>query len=141
VETVSANCPAAQVPGARARCTKTGECWGGIVSFSGDVKINRNDCVTGHVWETFAIAPLPQDAQTYNAEELANHPTVKALCSTAVLAGSRFGKALRTPPDKWSIEVVPPSSEQYAQGSRTFRCVATVTGAGGITGTAFRPRA
>ena len=139
-ETTEENCPAAAVAGAHARCTKTAECWGGIVSMNGDVTINRSDCAIGHVYETFAIAPLPSDAQTWNEHTLSVHPAVRQVCSRDVMARSRYGDALRYAPDKWSIEVVPPSQAQFdGQGLRTFRCVATITGRQ-VTGGMFRPR-
>jgi Protein kinase domain len=139
-ETVTANCPAATVRGAGARCTKTAECWGGIVAINGNVSINRADCSVGHVYETFAIAPLPSDAQTWNMHTLEQNPTVRQVCSRDVMTRSRFGKALGLAPNQWSTEVIPPSQTQFEeQGLRTFRCVATVTGKQ-TTGTAFRPR-
>ena len=112
------------------------------MEINGNVAINREDCAAGHVYETFAIAPLPSDAQTWNEHTLSRHPVVRRLCTRDVLARSRYGVALSRPPDQWSIEVVPPSQAQFeGQGLRTFRCVATITGQSAITGTAFRPRA
>ena len=140
-DTVTQNCPAASVANARARCTSTAECWGGIVAINGNVAINRADCAAGHVYETFAIAPLPSDGQTWNEHTLETHPTVKQVCSRTIMARSRYGDALRYSPDKWSIEVIPPSQTQFeAQGVRTFRCVATITGEEAISGSMFRPR-
>ncbi len=139
-ETVTQGCPAAAVPNARARCTKTAECWGGIVAINGNVAINRSDCAAGHVYETFAIAPLPSDGQTWNEHTLETHPTVKQVCSRTVMAQSRYGDALRYSPDKWSIEVVPPSQSAFDAGTKTFRCVATITGQEAIAGSMFRPR-
>ncbi len=139
-ETTEENCPATAVAGAHARCTKTAECWGGIVSMNGDVTINRSDCAIAHPYETFAIAPLPSDAQTWNEHTLSRHPAVRQVCSRDVMARSRYGDALRYAPDKWSIEVVPPSQAQFdGQGLRAFRCVATITGRQ-VTGGMFRPR-
>jgi len=139
-ETVTQGCPAAAVQGAGARCVKTAECWGGIVAINGNVAINRADCSVGHAYETFAIAPLPSDAQTWNAHTLEQNPTVRQVCSRDVMARSRYGKALSLAPNRWTTEVVPPSQTQFEeQGLRTFRCVATVTGKQ-TTGTAFRPR-
>ena len=139
-ETITQNCPAATVQGTNARCMKTAECWGGIVAINGNVAINREDCSVAHAYETFAIAPLPSDAQTWNAHTLERNPTVRQVCSRDIMTRSRYGKALSLAPDQWSIEVIPPSQTQFeAQGLRTFRCVATVNGKQ-TTGTAFRPR-
>jgi hypothetical protein len=139
-ETTAQNCPATGVQGAEARCVKAAECWSGIVSINGNVTINRADCMIGHAYETFAIAPLPADGQTWDEHALHEHPTVRRLCSRDVMARSRYGDALKYPPAKWSIEVIPPSQAQYeSQGLRTFRCVATITGLR-IRGSMFRPR-
>jgi hypothetical protein len=141
VETITQNCPAATVRGANARCTKTAECWDGIVAIGGDVAINRQDCTTDHVFETFAIALLPADAQTWDQETVARHPLVRQVCSRDIMARSRFGRSLREAPNRWSIEVVPPSRAQFeTQGVRIFRCVATLAEFDIITGSAFRPR-
>ncbi len=138
-ETTTQNCPAATVQGANARCTRTAECWGGIVAINGNVTINRSDCAIEHVYETFAVAPLPADGQTWDEHTLEQHPVVRKVCSREVMARSRYGRALAYAPGRWSVEVIPPSQSQYeSQGLRTFRCVATLTGLR-PTGTMFRP--
>lgn len=138
--TTARDCPAASVQDAGARCTKSAECWGRIVAVNGDVTINRADCAAAHVYETFAIAPLPLSAQTWNEHVLAKYPVVGRVCSRAVMARSRRGVALRRQPSAWSVKVVPPSRTQFdQQGLRTYRCVATVTGRP-FTGSAFHPR-
>jgi hypothetical protein len=134
------DCPAAAVQGAGARCPQKAECWGGIVAINGDVTINRSGCATAHVYETFAIAPLPAGAQTWNEHLLAEHPVVGRVCSRQVMARSRHGAALKVPADSWSVAVVPPSHAQFDEhGLRTYRCVAAVTGRP-FAGSAFRPR-
>jgi Protein kinase domain len=134
------DCPAAAVQGAGARCTQKAECWGRIAGTNGDVTVNRSGCATAHVYETFAIAPLPADAQTWNAHLLAARPVVGRVCSRQVMARSRHGAALKIPADSWSVAVVPPSHAQFdEQRLRTYRCVATVSGRT-FTGSAFRPR-
>ncbi|MDW4904617.1 serine/threonine-protein kinase [Streptomyces sp. ADMS] len=139
VPTTTENCPAADVAGIDGRCTTTAECWGGMVVITGIVSVNQADCVVEHPWETFAIAPLPSDGMTNNQKELANHPDVRDLCSPEVLAESRQGAALKIDPAAWTIDVLPPSQSQYADGLRVLRCVATVTGQQS-TGVYFRPR-
>jgi tRNA A-37 threonylcarbamoyl transferase component Bud32 len=139
-ETTARSGPATGIQGAEARCVKAAECWGGIVSINGNVTINRADCMVGHAYETFAIAPLPADGQTWDEHALHEHPIVRRLCSRDVMARSRYGDALKYPPARWSVEVIPPSQAQYeSQGLRTFRCVATITGLR-IRGSMFRPR-
>ncbi len=140
VPTTTEDCPATGVAGVGGRCTTTAECWGGMVSIVGIVAVNRADCVVEHPWETFAIAPLPSDGMTNNQKELAVHPDVRRLCSSEVLAESRHGDALEIGPDRWIIDVIPPSQSEYADGLRVMRCVATVSGEQS-TGAYFRPRA
>ena len=139
VPTTTEDCPAATVDGVNGRCTTTAECWGGMVVITGIVTVNRSDCLMEHPWETFAIAPLPADGMTVNQQELAKHPDVRKLCSRDVMAKSRQGKALEIAPARWTIDVLPPSPTEYADGLRVLRCVATVTGKQS-TGTYFRPR-
>ncbi|MFI1353646.1 serine/threonine-protein kinase [Streptomyces sp. NPDC020898] len=140
VPTTTEDCPATVVAGVDGRCTTTAECWGGMVVTVGIVAVNRADCVVEHPWETFAIAPLPSDGMTNNQKELVNHPDVRRLCSSEVLAESRRGDALKIGPDRWTIDVIPPSQSEYADGLRVMRCVATVSGEQS-TGAYFRPRA
>lgn len=139
VPTTTDDCPTAGVDGVGGRCTTTAECWGGMVVITGIVSVNRSDCLVSHPWETFAIAPLPADGMTNNQKELVNHPDVRRLCSREVMAESRQGDALKIDPARWTIDVLPPSQSQYADGLRVLRCVATVTGEES-TGAYFRPR-
>jgi hypothetical protein len=76
---------------------------------------------------------------TNNQRELEAHPGVRRLCSPEVLAASRHGDALKIGPARWTIDVLPPSQSQYADGLRVLRCVATITGEES-TGAHFRPR-
>lgn len=138
IRTTTASCPAARVSGANAACPAEPECWSGIVSILGSVKINRRGCEGPHVWETFAIAPLPGDAVTWNAEELEAHPTVKRLCSRSVLLASRVGRARQIAAEKWQLAIVPPSEEAFGRGVRTLRCVGAIIGQGD-PGSLFRP--
>jgi len=138
VRTTTESCPAARVAGADAACVVDAECWSGILQVYGEVKINRRACDDRHVWETFAVAPLPADGTTWDAEELERHPVVKRLCSRQVLLASRIGNARRIPSGKWLLAVVPPSQEALARGVRTFRCVGAVLGEDS-PGSRFRP--
>jgi hypothetical protein len=139
VPTTTEDCPAAEVAGLGGRCTTTAECWGGMVVTVGIVSVNRSDCLVSHPWETFAIAPLPSTGMTNNQRELENHPDVLKLCSREVLAESRRGDAVEIDPDRWIIDVLPPTQTQYADGLRVMRCVATISGEES-TGAHFRPR-
>ncbi|GII82501.1 hypothetical protein Ssi03_04910 [Sphaerisporangium siamense] len=138
VRTVTAGCPAAAVAGAEAACGQEAECWGGIVSISGSVTVKRRGCEEVHSWETFAVAPLPMDAITYDMQDLEAHPVVKKLCSMQVLIKSRYGAAKEIPPAKWMVSVLPPSPEAFEKGVRVYRCVGGVMGRD-RPGTYFRP--
>ncbi|MFB9323639.1 serine/threonine-protein kinase [Cryptosporangium minutisporangium] len=132
VETTTANCPAA----ARgARCVVEPECWSGMVVIVGQVTIERLSCDDLHQWETFAIAPLPQDALTSSQKTLAAHPTVRALCTDELLRAS----VRRPAAGEWQVDVLPPSEQAFADGARVYRCVAAVINpdTDGTTGSAF----
>ncbi len=140
VRTTTESCPAARVAGAKAACVAEPECWGGILSVFGSVKVNRAACEDRHVWETFAIAPLPVDGITWNADELERHPTVKRLCTRQVMLASRVGRARQVAAEKWHLAVVPPSEEAFGRGVRTLRCLGAIIGEDS-PGTLFRPAA
>jgi hypothetical protein len=53
---------------------------------------------------------------------------VRAVCSLPVLLASRRVLALRIPASSWRIEVLPPTEAAFDGGTRTYRCVASVTG-------------
>ncbi|UUU20112.1 serine/threonine-protein kinase [Streptomyces sp. DSM 40750] len=140
VATTTENCPATDVEGVGGRCVATPECWSGIVDISGIVTVSRADCQTKHVWETFAIAPLPEDGMTNNARDLIRHPDVKALCSQKVMAATMTSDG-RDVADEWNVDIIPPSAVEWDNGLRVFRCVAAaVTDDGEKTGSQFAVR-
>ncbi|MDX3523205.1 serine/threonine-protein kinase [Streptomyces scabiei] len=137
VATTTENCPATEVAGVGGRCVATPECWSGIVDISGIVTVSRADCQAKHVWETFAIAPLPKDGMTNNARDLIRHPDVKALCSQKVMAATMTAGG-RGVAKEWNVDIVPPSATQWDKGLRVVRCVAAaVTEDGEKTGSQF----
>jgi serine/threonine protein kinase len=141
VPTVTEDCPAAEVSDARARCTKRAQCWSGIVLVEGQLSgIRELSCGEGHVYETFAIADVPPAVVDPYQDKLAADPSVKQVCSQATVLASRYGEATKYTADKWSIEVLPPTPDDRQQGRGIYRCVATLTGVEGITGSVFRPR-
>ncbi|MET9408471.1 serine/threonine-protein kinase [Streptomyces sp. NPDC002935] len=123
VRTTSRGCVAAGVEGVGGRCVTSAECWSGITDISGTITVSRADCHIEHVWETFAIAPLPKDGMTYNARDLAKHPDVRTLCSQQVMRNS-LTSAGRADGTRWEVDVLPPTAAQWAEGLRVFRCVA-----------------
>jgi hypothetical protein len=141
VPTVTEGCPAAAVPDAGARCTKRAQCWSGIVIIQGQLgSIRELDCAEGHVYETFAIAAIPPAVVDPYQDELAADASVQQVCSTETMLASRVGDARKYGADKWSIEILPPTPDDLAAGRDIYRCVATLTGIEGVTGSAFRPR-
>ena len=128
VATVRAGCPAASVHLAAARCPAFPECWAGLVEISGAVSAEPLPCSQPHYWETFAIAIMPADAQTFDQPTLAGNPTVRAVCSMPVLLASRRVMARQIPAGSWQIEVLPPTEAAFDSGARTFRCVANIVG-------------
>ncbi|MFE2302267.1 serine/threonine-protein kinase [Streptomyces sp. NPDC059445] len=137
VRTTRSGCPAAGVEGVGGRCVTTPECWSGITDISGTITVSRADCHVAHVWQTFAVAPLPKDGMTYNARDLVRHPDVKALCSQQVMRDS-LASARRSDGTRWDVDVLPPTAPQWAEGLRVFRCVAAAeTDDGEITGSHF----
>jgi len=128
IATMQAGCPAASVRRAEARCPASPECWAGLVEISGVVSAEALPCDQAHYWETFAIAIMPAGARTFDQPTLAENPTVRAVCSLPVLLASRRVDARRIPASSWQIEVLPPTEAAYDSGTRTYRCVADVTG-------------
>jgi hypothetical protein len=124
VPTVAQGCPAAAVPGAGARCPSAPECWNGIVEISGNETASPLPCDGTHDWETFAIAILPSSVTTFDAEQVAANPTVRAVCSMAVMLRSRHGAARRIPAGVWEIQVLPPDEAAFDSGARAYRCLA-----------------
>ncbi|MET8858185.1 serine/threonine-protein kinase [Streptomyces sp. NPDC004579] len=137
VRTTRSDCAAAGVEGVGGRCVTTPECWSGITDISGTITVSRADCHVAHVWQTFAVAPLPKDGMTYNARDLVKHPDVKALCSQRVMRDS-LTSASRSAGTRWDVDVLPPTAPQWAEGLRVFRCVAAAeTDDGEITDSHF----
>lgn len=137
VATVTKGCPAAAVAAASARCTRSPECWAGLVEISGSVTARSLPCARAHIWETFAIAILPSDVRTFDQAIVQADPAVQAVCSTRVLLLSRLSRAHRIPVKKWTIQVLPPDEAAYNGGARAYRCVATVIGATALHGSRF----
>ncbi|MEU0485543.1 protein kinase [Streptosporangium sp. NPDC006013] len=127
VPTVTAACPASAVAGAGAACVVKPECWGGLVSIAGDTTAKRIGCEESHVWETYAIAPLPQDSLTYDLAALEKHPTVRKVCSEQVMFAS-MSDTRSDRRSRWQGTVLPPSQERFQGGARTYRCLGGLIG-------------
>ncbi|GAB1818330.1 serine/threonine-protein kinase [Herbidospora sp. RD11066] len=130
VATYTDNCAAAKVVKGAA-CVQEPECWESILSLQGSVTAPRVGCEAQHAWETYAIAPLPTDALTWDANKLVKHPTIVKLCSMRTLLASRQGAAVKVTADRWSPDILPPTKEAFAKGDHYFRCVGAVPGKSG----------
>jgi serine/threonine protein kinase len=140
IPTVTEGCPAAGVTGADARCTERAECWSGIVIIQGEItSIRRIPCEREHVWETYAIAPVPADVADPYQDVLEEHAQVQQVCSTEILLASRVGRALEIADDQWDLTVLAPTPDDRSAGRSVYRCLGTVSEAS-PEGTAFRPR-
>ncbi len=124
VPTKSADCPAAALRGAEARCPASPECFNGITVVSGSASAEPLLCDQPHVWETFAIAILPANVHTFDYLAVAANPNVRKVCSQAVMLASRQGQARRLPAKDWLIDVLPPSEAAFDRSSRVYRCLA-----------------
>jgi len=124
----TAGCPAAALRVAVARCPASPECFNGLVVMSGAASAEPLPCRQPHYWETFALAILPASVQTFDQPTVSADPTVRKVCSVAVMLASRQGPARRLPAPDWEIQVLPPSEAAYDSGSRVYRCVATDIG-------------
>jgi hypothetical protein len=141
VPTTADDCPAAEVVDAGALCTKRAQCWSAIVLIQGQLtSIRELPCEQAHVYETFAIAEVPPSVVDPYQDKLAENASVRQVCSTETMMASRAGGATRYAADKWSVEILPPTPEDREQSRDIYRCVATLTGFEGITGSSFRPR-
>jgi hypothetical protein len=125
IATTTDNCPAAQVPGAGAQCPAAPECWAGYISIGGSISINPLPCDGPHLYQTFAIGIMPTSSATFDSDTLKTDPTVRAVCSAAVLLNSRSSQGKRVPPRKWEVQVVAPDEAAFDSGVRTYRCMAT----------------
>jgi hypothetical protein len=85
-------------------------------------------CDQPHTWETFAIAILPITVRTFDQPVVAADPTVRKVCSRAVMLASRRGQARRLPAPDWDIAVLPPSEAAFGSGSHVYRCLADEIG-------------
>ena len=134
VPTTTDDCVAAASGG---RCVTIAECWVGMIVTAGNVQITPVACQRAHTWETFAIAPLPADALTWDQGVVAASPTVKKVCSTDVMLKSRRGAFKQIPDERWQVEALPPSQQDFARGARVFRCTAFILHGAGTPGSAF----
>lgn len=129
IPVVARHCPAARVSGGAARCPASPECWNGLVEISGNVTAEPLSCSGPHVFQTFAIAILPAEAQTWSVAVVQASPVVRRVCSEQVMLQTRLPAARRFPATAWRTEVMPPDEAEFDSGARYYRCVAYLVGA------------
>lgn len=93
---------------------------------SGNATAGHLPCAGSHSWQTFAIAILPADAQTFDQDIVEANPAVRAVCSVPVLLASRRGVARQIPARDWEIQVLPPDEASFDSGARAYRCIANL---------------
>ena len=120
----SASAPASRVSSA----PPVGQCWGGLVSISGYVQAQKVACTSPHYWETYASGLLDPTISSSNMADVEGDSVVAATCTAANL------RAYTSKPGNYVFEVIPPSEAAFAAGQRGFSCVASVQGAGEVTG-------
>jgi hypothetical protein len=97
-----------------ANCPPADECFDQLRVADGVEQAPILSCTGPHTWEVFAVGRL--SSNEYPAVK--GDPAVKRLCSAAVLATVDLGAV------GWRVDVLPPAPEAYADGDRTFRCLA-----------------
>ncbi len=105
-----------------------GQCWGGLVSISGYVQAQKIACTSPHYWETYATGTLEDAITSSNMADVQGDSNVTATCTETALAAYTSKKAT------YSLEIIPPSEAGFNAGQRWFACVASVQGAGQVTG-------
>jgi serine/threonine-protein kinase len=69
-----------------ALCPTEPLCWGGMTAINGKAyPPEKLDCTQNHVWETFAVIPLPAAAVRVRPEKLTGNKQIAAACSAKVL--------------------------------------------------------
>jgi serine/threonine-protein kinase len=113
-------------------CPPEPVCWGGLFAIGGVAQPIRSiDCGDPHVWETFAVALLPEDAVDTHQDELMDHPDIADACSETVMA-ARSGDPSAT--DGWDRDAWPIQAED---GTWLLHCLATPPDLPDSTGAAF----
>jgi hypothetical protein len=57
------------------------ECFAGLVVIAGSATARPLPCSQPHAWETFAVAILPAEVQTFDQPMVAADPAVRQVCS------------------------------------------------------------
>jgi hypothetical protein len=110
-------------------CPTVPECFDRLTVSGGVVRATSVPCEGPHTWQTFAIGTLSA-GETMRYPDVKQDPIVDRLCNTVTLALVDLDAVL------WQVDVLPPGPEAYANGDRSFRCLAG-TGVNGQSSAAF----
>ncbi|MGC9670357.1 serine/threonine-protein kinase [Planosporangium sp. 12N6] len=106
----------ANLPGLR--CPATPECFGPVGVDGGVAHAAPTGCDGTHAAEVFALGELPATVTGVDYLQVSNDPYVRSACSGRTLAHVGAGSV------DWRVDVLPPTSDAFRAGDRTFRCVA-----------------
>ncbi|MET3805170.1 serine/threonine protein kinase [Nakamurella sp. UYEF19] len=109
---------------------KVGSCWSGLVNISGQVTSEEVACDQPHYWEAYATGVLSPQTATPYAKDAYKDPVVLRTCTQDALKAYLGPQSHGT----FNIDLLPPSAVDFSAGHKGFWCVASVPGAGEVTG-------
>jgi serine/threonine protein kinase len=109
---------------------KVGTCWSGLVNISGQITAESLSCSRPHYWEAYAIGVLASATTSPLAKDVAHDPVIAKTCTAADLK-SYLGPASA---GTFNLEVLPPTIVDFSNGDKGFWCLASIPGAGRVTG-------
>jgi tRNA A-37 threonylcarbamoyl transferase component Bud32 len=107
----------AALPGAH--CVSKAECFDTLTVSGGVARAGSLPCDRPHTWEAFATADLPADATGVGYQSVRSTPAIADVCNNVTLAVLDLSLGL-----DWTVDVLPPSPEDFAKGVRSVRCLA-----------------
>jgi hypothetical protein len=99
-------------------CPTKATCFGRLSVSKGVATATGLSCTATHTWEVFALGTLPASVTTVDYQTVRGTDAVRGLCSSATLGIINMGTV------SWQIDVLPPAPSAFANGDRTFRCLA-----------------
>ncbi len=109
---------------------QVGSCWSGLVNVSGQVTSQSVPCSRPHYWEAYAVGVLAPATATPLAKDVAHDPMVQKTCTATALKSYLGPSSAGT----FNLDTLPPTMASFAGGARGFWCLASVPGAGQVTG-------
>ncbi len=109
---------------------KVGTCWSGLVNISGQLSAESAPCTRPHYWETYAVGVLSPATPSPLAKDVVRDPVVAKTCTAAALK-SYLGPASA---GTFNLDTLPPTIADFVNGAKGFWCLASIPGAGQVTG-------